>query len=58
MTEDVHESLNAIIEIVADHNHKIEQSFAAAVRARQVDEAALDVMSDAAMEDYDGDSTH
>lgn len=58
MTEEVHESLNAIIEIVADQNSKIEESFAKAVRARQVDEAALDAMSDAAMEDYDGDSAH
>lgn len=58
MTKEVFESLKVVKDVIDSANARIEKSFAAAVREREVDQAALDAMSDAAVEDYDGDSAH
>jgi len=58
MTEEVFETLKVIKDIIDTSNARIEKSYTDAIRARQVDQAALDAMSTSAQEDYDGGTAH
>lgn len=57
-TKEVYDSVLLVEEMIQSANEKVEAAYAAAIRAREVNHAALDAMDDSLAEDFDGGSTN